>query len=351
MTAMTEHIFRVFWPEHLCQPIKESGYLVGWCLEAGVVVVASKVGFANTAQITEYLGEFQQKRRQCVAREKLVPAAIVGYLSREGEGLCEIEPRDQSELWIDAFTARTQVAFRDVLSFGMAMPGRVIVTVYEESIGKPWHYYLASPINLDLTATPQQKIHKPNSRLDQRIPLQYILDHINTAKTLFTHIHADPVQQKQQQPAQTEQPVHGESLALRVSNTITTCLSHLLRVSDVCVAGVRVKKFSAVGQQLDLIVRRIMYAIEQWWAKRYTKRDVLRPHNAQYANFWNTAWVAVLDVVLGCVVGAILVVHSRAVSEWMLWALEQYTVTSLQQTIVWLRGWPAGLKLNNGLDG
>ncbi|KAJ2300993.1 pig-Q [Coemansia sp. RSA 2706] len=341
-----EHIFRVFWPERLCQPIKESGYLVGWNLGSGVVVVATKVGFANTTQVTGYLNEFQQQQQQNSARRDLVPAAIVGYLSREGEGLCEIDPRDQSELWIDAFTARTLVAFRDVLAFGLAVPGRVIVTVYDESIGKPWHYYLAAPINLDLTATSHTEHCSSSNRPSKQLPLQHILDHVNAAKDLYGHIHVDPPQSNP--AAQQPQPA---LVGLRIGNTVAACAARFLHLSDMRVAGMRVTKISAVGQQLDLIVRRGMHAIEQWRSRCYTKRGEHGPHNAQYANFWNSAWVVALDVVLGCVVGVLLAMHSQAVSEWMLGALNQYTVTSLEQTIVWLRGWPAGLKLNNGLDG
>ncbi|KAI8322498.1 Gpi1-domain-containing protein, partial [Martensiomyces pterosporus] len=54
---------------------------------------------------------------------------------------------------------------------------------------------------------------------------------------------------------------------------------------------------------------------------------------------------------LGCVLGTLLVIHSHAVGDFIVTNLKRYTVTSLEYMIVWLRGWPAGLKLNNGLDG
>ncbi|KAJ2850213.1 pig-Q [Coemansia brasiliensis] len=334
--------------EHLKRRGSFYGYLVGWNLGSGVLVVATKVGFANTMQISADLSAFQQHMQQFgISGQSLEPAAIIGYLSREGEGLCEIEQRDQSELWIDAFTARTQVAFRDVLSFGIAAPGRIIITVYDESIGKPWHYYAASPINLDLTAAPDTKdTSSQTSRSVEHIPLQRTLDYVNAAKELYTHIHTDNLRISQNN---LEQP--HESLIAHFEQIAATWSTWFLQLSDMSVAGVRVKKFSAVGQQLDLIVRRAMYAAEQRRAKCFTKQGAHGPHNAQYANFWNTAWVVALDIVLGCIVGTLLIVYSRAMSIWMLKALNRYTITSLEQTIVWLRGWPAGLKLNNGLDG
>ncbi|KAJ2766030.1 hypothetical protein IWQ57_004539, partial [Coemansia nantahalensis] len=170
-----EGMFRIFWPVHLCQRLAESGYLVGWDLGGGVVVVASKTAFANAAQVAADLAGFQGQQH-----ELRIPPAIVGYLSREGEGLCEPEPRDHSPVWIDAFTARTQVAFRDVLVFGAPVPGRAIVTIYEESIGQPWHFYSATPLNLDLTVAPAPLAAVP----DGQLPLQHILDYVNMAGQL-----------------------------------------------------------------------------------------------------------------------------------------------------------------------
>ncbi|KAJ2794411.1 pig-Q [Coemansia guatemalensis] len=117
--------------------------------------------------------------------------------------------------------------------------------------------------------------------------------------------------------------------------------------------GEQARRFSAVGQQLDLVVRRNMYVVNQWRTGHYTRqagREQARC-NAQYAGFWNSAWVAGVDVVLGCVAGVWLIRNAQSVGDAAASGLKQHTVTSLEQTIVWLRGWPAGLKLNNGLDG
>ncbi|KAJ2758082.1 pig-Q, partial [Coemansia nantahalensis] len=125
---------------------------------------------------------------------------------------------------------------------------------------------------------------------------------------------------------------------------------------DVSVVGRKIKRFSAVGQQLDLAVRKSVHLAEQWGAVCGTGRAAAaaggrQRHTALYAYLWNSAWVIALDVALGCILGAVLLAHADAVGAWMVAALRQHTVTSLEQTIVWLRGWPAGLKLNNGLDG
>ncbi|KAJ1735735.1 pig-Q [Coemansia biformis] len=351
--ASGECMFRIFWPVHLCRRLAESGYLVGWVLGEGVVVVASKTAFANAAQVAGYLAGFHRLHTASQGAEVglRLPPTIVGYLSREGEGLCEPEPRDRSPIWIDAFTARTQVAFRDVLSFGEAMPRRAIVTIYEESIGKPWHFYSAAPLNLDLTVAQPAHAAPLAAAHAGQLPLQHILDYANMAGQLYEHIH-EPLRVAGAPAAAGSTPHSGQALSAWACDVFLVFAAHFLRVADMRIFGHKVKRFSAVGQQLDLIVRRSVHLAEQWRAARGTTRAVHgQRRTAQYAYFWNSVWVTVLDVALGCILGACLIAHAGAVSDWIVAALRQQTVTSLEQTIVWLRGWPAGLKLNNGLDG
>ncbi|KAJ2714366.1 pig-Q [Coemansia spiralis] len=343
-------MFRIFWPVHLCQRLAESGYLVGWDLGDGVVVVASKTAFANAAQAAADLAVFHRRHTasQDTGMRLRLPPTIVGYLSREGEGLCEPEPRDLSPIWIEAFTARTQVAFRDVLSFGTPVLQRAIVTIYEEGIGRPWHFYSATPLNLDLTAAPPADCAPPAAAHGGQLPLQHILDYVNMAGQLHEHIH-EPLP-----PAVPagDPPRHGQTLAARACDALQGAAARFLQLVDMRVVGYKIKRFSAVGQQLDLVVRRSVHLAEQWSTVRDTARAARGPrHTAQHAYLWNSVWVIALDVALGCILGMALIAHAGAVSEWIVAALRQHTVTSLEQTIVWLRGWPAGLKLNNGLDG
>ncbi|KAJ2470024.1 pig-Q [Coemansia sp. RSA 2322] len=320
-------------------------------------------------------GLFRRGSRRWSQRDcALMPPTIVGYLSREGEGLCEPDARDAKELWIDAFTARTQVAFRAILSFGSELPARVIVILYEESASEPWHFYTALPMNLDLTAPALTDRFVP-SDLAQTTCLQHSLDYVNTAGQVITHMkgcsrttaaataiaEADKGLRKAVRTSPTSETNH---LAFERSQPSATAMfayirsvflplsTYILRPLDLSVFGFRIKEVSAVGQQLDLILRRLAYLIEQWRSSYYTPMPAHgRRHNAQYASFWNSVWVIAVDIVLGCALGIFLIMHSRTVSNFIVQSLRRYTVTSLEQTIVWLRGWPAGLKLNNGLDG
>ncbi|KAJ2663454.1 pig-Q [Coemansia sp. RSA 1200] len=369
---------------------------VGWVFGREGVVVASKAEFANARQVTEYLCDFHQHRSahsernessqrsgdtsarhigslrelHHSAQDATVQPKVIGYLSREGEGLCEPDVRDSSALWVDAFTARTQVAFRSVLLYGAAVPCRIIIIVYEESVAEPWHFYTASPINLDLSAAMLSN-RWCIERQRECSRFQNILDHINLAGQIYVHLHgavsrkssrglldrtwsAFTYSNRQSNDAlQPRETKPGSSLFGQISNTFLVLSAHLLRLVDTVVAGYEVKRFSAVGQQLDFVLRRATYLIEQWKASYYTKQPLRggRQHNAQYASFWNSVWVIALDIIIGCVLGTLLIVYSHAASDLIVSRQKRHTITSLEETIGWLRGWPAGLKLNNGLDG
>ncbi|KAJ2743873.1 pig-Q [Coemansia sp. BCRC 34301] len=384
--ARPEHVAKIFWPLHLCQPVSESGYLVGWDLGGGEIVVASKTSFANAAQVSMYLADFcqlhsasfalntadsngpynKQNRGWSQSDQPLVSPKIVGYLSREGEGLCEPGARDASKHWIDAFTARTQIAFRTILSMGAEVSERVVVILYEESVAEPWHYYMASPINLDLTALASGSRNQGGG-LGTKTCLQHALDYVNTAGQVRTYLQGSSqaterrslrkavwttIASETNRQAFERSQASANAMVAWMCDVFIVLSAHFLRVLDVSAFGFRAKEVSAVGQQLDLIVRRLVYLIGQWRASYHTPKPTHgRRHNAQYAGFWNSVWVIALDIVLGCALGIFLITFAQAVSDWIVASLEQYTVTSLEATILWLRGWPAGLKLNNGLDG
>ncbi|KAJ2459831.1 pig-Q [Coemansia sp. RSA 2424] len=390
-SARSEHVAKIFWPLHLCRPVSESGYLVGWDLGGGEIVVASKAAFANAAQVSRYLADFYQQYSasfepsatenskpysssnssnsggsRSQADQLLAPPKIVGYLSREGEGLCEPDARDASKHWIDAFTARTQIAFRAILSMGVEVSERVIVILYEESVLEPWHYYMASPINLDLTALASGSRSQGTS-LGARTCLQHTLDYVNTAGQVLTYLQGSSqgaakrslraavwttIASETNRQALERSRASANAMFAWACSVFIMLSVYFLRALDVSAFGFRAKEVSAVGQQLDLIVRRLVYLIEQRRASYHTPKPAHgRRHNAQYAGFWNSVWVIALDIFLGCVLGIFLIMFSQAASNWIVTSLEQYTMTSLEATILWLRGQPAGLKLNVGLDG
>ncbi|KAJ2725281.1 pig-Q [Coemansia sp. Benny D115] len=388
MTELKEElVYKIFWPLHLCNTLTESGYLVGWNLGLAGVVVADKASYASAEQVSTYMREFHQGLRPSEPADPqrlgiretefwtqpVQQPHLLGYLSRESEGLCEPDVRDCSDLWISAFTARTQVAFRSISSFGQPVNARIILTLYDENLGRPWHFYSASPMSLDLNALPAETSCRdwPLSSNDLHgSSLQHVLDYINTAAQVHEYLEGGSSGTQNNPQAHTWSncsmdgshdnvqtvgldPHRSPRLEQRWPPRILSRLSQcFLRVLDHSFFGTRLKETSAVGHQLNLIVRRATYLTEQWSVSHHSRRpkDGKR-HNSQYMSFWNSIWVIAIDLFLGCLLGMFLVVHSQRVGDFILRNLRIYTVISLEQTIDWLRKWPAGLKLNNGLDG
>ncbi|ORX68350.1 Gpi1-domain-containing protein [Linderina pennispora] len=276
---------KIFWPKHLSKDIKESGYLVGWDL--GV----NGASFANACQVTADMEAYHQ---ELASEEPLKKPKIVGYLSRENEGLCEPDARDLSTC---------------------LHPCRVIVTLYEQNPQKPMHFYKASPLNLDLTAT-QPHIHSP---------LQTTLDYINTTTQLYMYMHDSDAAKRRASHQQDDKAI-SSGFTSDLCNLFLALSAFILRLLDT--------PMSAVGQQLDLVLRRLAYLTEQARQPRHVH------NNAQHVSIWNSIWVIAVDIALGCILGTVL----------LFYAAPLYTVVSLEKMIFWLDGAPAGLKLNKGLD-
>lgn len=107
---------------------------------------------------------------------------------------------------------------------------------------------------------------------------------------------------------------------------------------------------SAICQQIDLRLQQIchwpcqalVFSEPNWRYSSWSK--------AQYINFYNNMWLVLNDIIIGMALGALVLDHIPEFSQWIQDVHEYYGVQVLRQTIVWLMGWPAGLKLNSSLD-
>ncbi|KAJ1936985.1 pig-Q, partial [Linderina pennispora] len=127
-------------------------------------------------------------------------------------------------------------------------------------------------------------------------------------------------------------------------NLFLALSAFILRLLDTPVGGFKMREMSAVGQQLDLVLRRLAYLTEQARQPRHVH------NNAQHVSIWNSIWVIAVDIALGCILGTVLLFYAAPVANYIEENLKLYTVVSLEKMIFWLDGAPAGLKLNKGLD-
>ncbi|KAK6359616.1 phosphatidylinositol N-acetylglucosaminyltransferase subunit gpi1 [Orbilia brochopaga] len=111
------------------------------------------------------------------------------------------------------------------------------------------------------------------------------------------------------------------------------------------------KDVSATAQQLDIRLQQLCYWPTQYRKLRKRKGDLesVNPIHTDYIRFYNSLWLVANDVIIGIALGTFLIENSSGVADWMDALLKTYTIDGLHETISWLRGKPAGLKLNKEL--
>ncbi|KAI9591861.1 N-acetylglucosaminyl transferase component-domain-containing protein [Syncephalis fuscata] len=109
------------------------------------------------------------------------------------------------------------------------------------------------------------------------------------------------------------------------------------------------RDLSITVRQIDLRLR----LFSSWpGAMLSISRDRNSPYldHAAYIRFYNGVWLVANDIIFGLALGSFLLQNSQIIGQ--LWgdALEKYSISTIDTTIEWLKGWPAGLKLNSDLD-
>ncbi|KAF3121964.1 phosphatidylinositol N-acetylglucosaminyltransferase subunit gpi1 [Orbilia oligospora] len=111
------------------------------------------------------------------------------------------------------------------------------------------------------------------------------------------------------------------------------------------------KDVSATAQQLDIRLQQLCYWPTQYRKLRKRKGDLESANSVHpdYIRFYNSLWLVANDVIIGIALGTFLIENSTGVADWLDALLRTYTIDGLHETISWLRGKPAGLKLNKEL--
>lgn len=108
---------------------------------------------------------------------------------------------------------------------------------------------------------------------------------------------------------------------------------------------------SATAQQLDIRLQQFCYWPMQYVTLRKRKDDweSVTTSHPEYIRFYNSLWLVANDVIIGIALGSYIIDNSTWVAESISEVMGLYLIAALKNTILWLMGWPAGLKLNNEL--
>ncbi|KAI8048116.1 N-acetylglucosaminyl transferase component-domain-containing protein [Syncephalis plumigaleata] len=103
------------------------------------------------------------------------------------------------------------------------------------------------------------------------------------------------------------------------------------------------RDLSITVRQIDLRLRlfsswpRAMLSISR------DRKSSYLDHGA-YNRFYNGVWLVANDIIFGLALGSFLLQNSELLDNY------KYSISTIDTTIEWLKGWPAGLKLNSELD-
>ncbi|KAH9905929.1 Gpi1-domain-containing protein [Xylariomycetidae sp. FL2044] len=111
------------------------------------------------------------------------------------------------------------------------------------------------------------------------------------------------------------------------------------------------KDVLATAQQVEIRLQQFCYWPMQYVKLRLRKNDweSVTTSHPDYIRFYNSLWLVANDVIIGIALGSYIIENATWVADTISMLLGEYTIVALQNSISWLMGWPAGLKLNSEL--
>lgn len=115
--------------------------------------------------------------------------------------------------------------------------------------------------------------------------------------------------------------------------------------------SIALKDLSATAQQVDIRLQQFCYWPVQYLTlrrRRHNWASVTNNH-PEYIRFYNSLWLVANDVIIGIALGSYIIDNADWVAAQVNHVVDSWFVDGLQRIIMWLMGWPAGLKLNTEL--
>ena len=115
--------------------------------------------------------------------------------------------------------------------------------------------------------------------------------------------------------------------------------------------SVALKDISATAQQVDIRLQQFCYWPVQYLTLRRRRHNwgSITNNHPEYIRFYNSLWLVANDVIIGIALGSYIIDNADMVAAQVNHVVDSWFVDGLQRIIIWLMGWPAGLKLNTEL--
>jgi phosphatidylinositol N-acetylglucosaminyltransferase subunit Q len=116
-------------------------------------------------------------------------------------------------------------------------------------------------------------------------------------------------------------------------------------------APAALKDVSATAQQVDIRLQQFCYWPAQYSTlqRRRSDWESITNSHPEYIRFYNSLLLVSNDVIIGIALGSYILENADLVAAQVDNVVDSYSIAGLQRMIIWLMGWPAGLKLNNEL--
>ncbi|KAH7085248.1 N-acetylglucosaminyl transferase component-domain-containing protein [Paraphoma chrysanthemicola] len=111
------------------------------------------------------------------------------------------------------------------------------------------------------------------------------------------------------------------------------------------------KDISATAQQIDIRLQQFCYWPIQYLTlrKRKTGWSSFTNTHPDYIRFYNSLWLVANDIIMGVALGSYIIENSEMAAAKVDLIFSEWSVAGLKRMIIWLMGWPGGLKLNTEL--
>jgi phosphatidylinositol glycan class Q protein len=110
---------------------------------------------------------------------------------------------------------------------------------------------------------------------------------------------------------------------------------------------------SATAQQIDIRLQQFCYWPIQYLTLRKSKAgwSSITNSHPDYIRFYNSLWLVANDVIMGVALGSYILENIEPVVATVDMIFSAWSIHGLRRMIIWLMGWPGGLKLNTELAG
>jgi phosphatidylinositol glycan class Q protein len=111
------------------------------------------------------------------------------------------------------------------------------------------------------------------------------------------------------------------------------------------------KDTSATAQQIDIRLQQFCYWPIQYLTLRKSRASwgSITNSHPDYIRFYNSLWLVANDIIMGIALGSYIMDNADLAAAKVDMIFSTWSIGGLRRMIIWLMGWPGGLKLNTEL--